>query len=178
MKPTKFEDYETLVKFDTWSDFKVHVVFSHDLAKARVKRYGTAGVAAEDGTAALFTRGNGGYGHLFLKPDACARIIAHECWHAVWWMFKWAGVEDWDNETCAYHLGYLVGRVSDFQAKVLSQIKHQEKVRHEHKNPSGIVAGMQDVSSHRRRTSTAPGETGAPVTSAQADGCGDVGPSS
>lgn len=127
MKPTKHGDFEEVVKFDVWSNFKVHIIFTDDLVESRIARYETAGVAGEFGTEALFTRGAGGYGHLFFKHDACARVIAHECWHAIWWMMTWAGVKDWDNETLAYHLGYLVGRASEFQAKVLSQIQRSKR---------------------------------------------------
>src|SRR5208337_1705817 len=127
VKRTKHGDFEETVKFLCWSDFKVHIIFSNDLAESRIARYDTAGVAADSSTEALFTRGAGGYGHLFFKHDACARVIAHECWHAIWWMMMWAGVKDWDNETMAYHLGYLVGRASEFQAKVLSQIQRSKR---------------------------------------------------
>lgn len=127
MKRTKADDFETVVKFDVWSAFKAHIVFTDDLAASRITRYETAGVAGDSSTEALFTRGAGGYGHLFFRPDACARVIAHECWHAIWWMMTWAGVEDWDNETLAYHLGYLVGKVSEFQAKVRCQIQRSKR---------------------------------------------------
>jgi hypothetical protein len=116
---TRLTDHQIVVTFNVWSDFKVYVVFTKDLAASRIKRYETAGVAADSSTAALFTKGAGGYGHLFFKPDACAEIIAHECCHAVWYLFEWAGVAKWDNETLAYHIGHLVGRVSEFQAEVL-----------------------------------------------------------
>ena len=119
MKKTKHNDYETCVKFDVWSEFKTYIIFTGDLAASRRRRYETAGAAGEEGTSALFTRGAGAYGHLFFRYDASAEVIAHECWHAIHAMFAWAGVKDWDNETVAYHLGYLVGRVSAFQAKVL-----------------------------------------------------------
>src|SRR5208282_5398543 len=118
----KYKDFEKIIKFDIWSDFKVHVVFTTDLAQSRIERYDSAGAAADSSTAALFTRGAGGYGHIFFKPAACAQVIAHECCHAIWYMFEWAGVEKWDNETLAYHLGYLVGRVTDFQTKVLASV--------------------------------------------------------
>ena len=118
-KNKAFKDYQAVAKFDVWSDFKIYIVFTEDLAKSRIRRYETAGLAADSSTAALFTRGAGGYGLLFFKPDASAEVIAHECCHAVWYMFDWAGVKKWDNETLAYHLGYLVGLVSLFQAKVL-----------------------------------------------------------
>ena len=124
----KFVDYQTRIKFDVWSDFKVYVVFTEDLAKSRIKRYETAGVASDSDTGALYTRGAGGYGHLFFKTDASAEVIAHECFHALWHMFNWAGVQEWDNETAAYHIGYLVGKVSLFQAKVLG-IKSSNKKR-------------------------------------------------
>jgi len=128
MKKTRWGDYETTVKFAVWSNFTVHVVFTDNIARSRTGRYETAGAAADPDTAALFTRGAGGYGHLFFQSDACARIIAHECWHALWWMFQWAGATTWDNETTAYHIGYLVGKVSEFQAKVLG-VKSSSKKR-------------------------------------------------
>jgi hypothetical protein len=133
---TKHGDFEKRVTFKVWSDYKVYIVFTDDLAASRISRYETAGVAGESGTAALFTRGAGGYGHLFFLKDACARIITHECVHAIWALFDWSGVKQWDNETLAYHLGYLVGEVSEFQAKVLRESnpnaargKHEERRR-------------------------------------------------
>jgi hypothetical protein len=114
-----FKDHQASFTFAVWSSFKVYFVFTDDLVASRRKRYGTAGAAADGTIDALFTRGAGGYGHLFFKKDASAAIITHECCHAIWYLFEWAGVQKWDNETLAYHLGHLVGRVSDFQAKVL-----------------------------------------------------------
>jgi hypothetical protein len=115
----KFKDHQTVVVFPAWSEFKIYAIFTDDLAASRIRRYETAGAAGDSSVSALFTRGAGNYGHLFFKPDASAEIITHECWHAIWWMFTWAGVTNWDNETTAYHLGYLVGKVSEFQAKIL-----------------------------------------------------------
>jgi hypothetical protein len=116
---THHGDYQEVLRFPVWSGYRVYVVFTEDIAKSRMARYGTVGNAP--GADALFTRGAGGYGHLFYKPAAAAGVIAHEAWHALWAMFKWAGVKKWDNETVAYHLGYLVGTVSRFQAKVLKR---------------------------------------------------------
>jgi len=141
----KHEDFEKVVKFNVWSDYRVYIVFTDDLAKSRIARYETAGVASESGTAALFTRGAGGYGHLFFKMDAAAGIIAHECVHAIWAMFDWAGVKQWDNETLAYHLGYLVGEASEFQAKVLSKI--QRSKRNHDENPQRADGRVPHVQS-------------------------------
>lgn len=46
---------------------------------------------------------------VFFTPDSTIGTIAHECFHAVWRMFKWMGAKP-NNEIMAYHLGYLVDR--------------------------------------------------------------------
>jgi hypothetical protein len=177
MKKTKFGDYEQKVLFEVWSNYAVHIVFTDDLAKSRIARYGSAGAAGDIGTGALFTRGNGGYGHLFFQIDACARVLTHEAWHAVWAMFEWAGVKDWDNETVAYHLGYLVGKISDFQAKVLG-VKSSSRKQDEHgnKDTQGSLANVQGVPAHTGGVGTEEArKAGAQLPSPQADGCGDTG---
>jgi hypothetical protein len=55
-----------------------------------------------------------GYLVLGLTPDA--GTIAHEASHAIQELFRWAGARR-DEETFAYHLDYLVGRVHKFLAK-------------------------------------------------------------
>lgn len=119
MKPTKYGDYEKVVVFHAWAGYQVHVVFSGDLARSRRGRYGSTGIAEEPKTAAFHTSTEDGHSHIFFKPDASAGVIAHESWHAIYRMFDWAGVIRFDNEATAYHLGHLVGAVSDFQRKVL-----------------------------------------------------------
>lgn len=120
MKTTRFGDYEDVVTFEVWSNYRVHIVFTENIPESRKARYGTYGNSEDAG--ALHTRGEGGHGHLFYRPTASAEQIAHEAVHAVWTLFAWAGVEKWDNETFAYHVGHLVGRISLFQRKVLDRL--------------------------------------------------------
>ncbi len=125
---TRHGDYEKSVHFTVWSDFEVHVVFSNDLNASKRARYHCDGPG---NASAFFTRGEGGHGHIFYKMDVAAETIAHEAWHAIHYMFEWAGVTEFDNETCAYHLGYLVGMISAFQAKVLGVKSSNTKRHHE-----------------------------------------------
>jgi len=127
MKKTKHGDYERTVCFPIWSDYEVKIVFCEDLGKARKARYGTSG--ASDNATALHTQSVNGTSHLFFIIGNCPTgVVAHECWHAIKAMLiEWAGVSDLDNETVAYHLGYLVQKVADFRndlidAKIMPQI--------------------------------------------------------
>ena len=119
MKKTRHGDFEKVIRFSVWSNYDVHVIFTEDIVKSRMGRYGTAGAAGSGQTGALHSSTVDGHSHLFYKPTASAEIITHEAFHAIWAMFNWTGVKDWDNETTAYHLGYLVGRITTFQSKVL-----------------------------------------------------------
>ena len=51
---------------------------------------------------------------IIIQPDANAGTIAHECWHCVRQMLLHMGAT-LDNEVVAYHLGYVVNRVTDFK---------------------------------------------------------------
>jgi len=48
--------------------------------------------------------------------------LAHECFHVLWRMFISHGVE-LDNETTAYHLGFLVDKIVDFKKKFDNKMK-------------------------------------------------------
>lgn len=52
-------------------------------------------------------------GHLLFEMEADESTIAHEASHAVRAMFKSVGARS-DDETFAYHLGHLVGRLHRF----------------------------------------------------------------
>ena len=59
---------------------------------------------------------------LFFPFTANASTIGHECWHAVRRMLLFAGT-DLENETVAYHLGWLIGEVTKFQKIAKSKRK-------------------------------------------------------
>jgi hypothetical protein len=53
---------------------------------------------------------------IVIQPDATAGTIAHEAWHSVYRMLTHMGAA-LDNETVAYHLGYLVEAITQFKRK-------------------------------------------------------------
>jgi len=129
-KLTKYGDLELTVKFPVFSNYKMFVVFSADLCASRLNRYGDAGAGGELETAAFVSICSEGC-HIFLKPSAGGGLIAHESFHAIRAMFLWAGVEDFDNEIVAYHLGYLVDKIVKFQLtnRFVSALKILNKKR-------------------------------------------------
>ena len=116
MKMTRHGDYELLVRFPVWSEFQVHVVFTDDIGRSKNGRYGTNDIDV-DHTNALHVFDLSGHSHLFYLIGNCpSGVVVHECWHAIRAMLeKWAGVDVMENETVAYHLGYLAQRVFDFR---------------------------------------------------------------
>ena len=115
MKKTKHGDYEKMVTFPVFSKYRVHLIFAKDIHKSLDVRYGDT---SRHGDADAFCRhSKDGHTHIFMPFGVTDNTIAHECWHAVFEMFDYvaAGL---DNESVAYHLGYLVEQVYDFKRKV------------------------------------------------------------
>jgi len=119
VKRSRYGDYDLKVVFPIFAHYTIHVVFTENLVKSRMDRYGDAGAAGSGQTQAMSSTATGGIGHLFFPPLARAGVIAHEAWHGIYRLFEWAGVE-LENETIAYHLGYLVNQITQFQKKILS----------------------------------------------------------
>jgi hypothetical protein len=112
MKKTKHNDYEKDIIFPVFVGYRVHIVFTDDIRKSRIARYGNDGLSED--AAALHCTAQKGNAHLiFDTVKATPSILVHECWHAVHGLLEWAGA-DFDNEVVAYHLGYLFQFVFDF----------------------------------------------------------------
>jgi hypothetical protein len=107
-----FED-KTVVKYAAW-DCEIDVVLTSNV-DASVKRRDPN---HEPGTAyAICMHSAGNPKCLIVLPyGPSPRTIAHECWHAIRWMLDFCGAT-YENETVAYHLGHLVGEVSEFARK-------------------------------------------------------------
>jgi hypothetical protein len=132
-KRSRYGDYELRIKFPVFSNYTMFVVFSNDLCASRMARYGSAGAGGESDTGAFVSLCSEGC-HIFLKPYASAGIVTHEAWHAVRALLVWAEARDFDNEVVAYHLGYLVNQITDFQNRVKARKSRSKKVKHGNKN--------------------------------------------
>jgi hypothetical protein len=119
LKKTKHGDYEKKVTFPVFSGYAVRIVFTDDLPKSRISRYGNAGAAGEGDTNAMVSTNSEGC-HIFFKPMARTGVIAHEAYHAVRRMLDWIGARECDEEVVAYHLTHLVDVIAVFQQRVLA----------------------------------------------------------
>ena len=100
----------TKVLFPVFKDYEVRVIFSRDLVKTgrRLKE------DLADCEAAFVTHDDApGYGWLVFPCIPPPGLISHEASHAIEALFAFAGAAR-DEESFAYHLEYLVGRIHKF----------------------------------------------------------------
>jgi hypothetical protein len=102
----------TRVVFPVFNGYEVRVICARDVA-ATGKRL-REGDALADAEAGFVTRPERpGVGWLVFGLRPSPGTVAHECSHAVKALFDYVGAGP-DEEATAYHLDYLVGRVSKF----------------------------------------------------------------
>lgn len=65
---------------------------------------------------------NDSEGFVFITASSPAGTIAHESSHAIYRMFTFYGV-GFDDEAFAYHLGFVVDKVTAFMIKNKKQVK-------------------------------------------------------
>lgn len=118
------KEKEFCVKFPIFN-YLVFVIYSNDVKKSRISRNERLGV--DDPPLNEHVRALHSYDHLhpngfiFVNYNVSPGVLAHECFHALWRMFEWIGAKH-DNETFAYHLGYLIDYVT-----IKSKIKSCKK---------------------------------------------------
>jgi len=106
------------VFFSVWG-YSVFVIFAKDFSEAAKElRLKHTIKDFEDTEAATFHTTNLSESFLFFRPKRHVKVstIAHECWHVVHRMLDYSGAV-LDNETVAYHLGFLVGAVCKLAGK-------------------------------------------------------------
>lgn len=117
MKKTKYGDWEKIITFPIYSEFQVHMIFTEDVDDSYLNRYGVP----RNGTVgcdALVKTAVGGHCHMFFTHGVSVGTMAHEAWHVVYSMFNYVGADIDDNENAAYHLGYIVDAVYEFERLV------------------------------------------------------------
>jgi hypothetical protein len=119
LKKTKYGDYEYKVMFDVFG-FLVYVVFSEDMPKSINSRYPEIGTTDKDFGAMCCRKRGVPELHMFFELGNCSvGTLAHESWHAVRYMLlDWSKCE-LDNETMAYHLGWLVDQAGSFRMALI-----------------------------------------------------------
>lgn len=98
----------SLVRFPVFNDYRVHVILARDVQATARKLH------ADDGPCVAFFLPGEKQGWLVLGPKARdADTVSHEASHAVRELLRFHGAKN-DEETFAYHLGFLVGRIHKF----------------------------------------------------------------
>jgi len=108
--PSPKRNRQTRVRFTAFNSYEVRVILARDV-RATSRRL----QAGSDYCKACFIAGADELrrGWLVLGSDPDEGTIAHEASHAIQELFRWAGARR-DEETFAYHLDFLVGRIHRF----------------------------------------------------------------
>lgn len=155
MRLSRFLDYEKMVVFGVWGNYTVHVILTDNIEQSFKKRF--PGMHhGFDFTQAFHVihKPSNGHSYLFFKRgDMPVGTIAHECWHAVHALLKHVDVDEFDNETVAYHLGYLVQQVVEFDGAIKSKSEVIEDVDFARRK-NGRLQGVQSGRKEKKRTSS------------------------
>lgn len=66
-------------------------------------------------------------GFIFFTEESTIGTISHEIFHALWQMFKYYGCK-LENETFAYHLGYMLDDILKFKSIIDRANKFKNKI--------------------------------------------------
>jgi len=117
-KKKKFWEKEKIINFNPLDQI-IKVVYTNNINKSRIKRNKKLGKLTNklsplvDGLCC--TRKHRIY--LFITPKSTYGVIAHEAYHGITALFKYIGVDEYDEEIVAYHLGYLIDKIVKFKKK-------------------------------------------------------------
>lgn len=119
-KVLKKLDIESYWSFNVgWaSDFEVNVCITPDILASRNHRNPILGPLERitDPAALFCAQGNAGY--LFLPVVFDPDTVAHEVYHLIDYFMDRLGVRDRDGEVMAYHMGWIVGKISEIYLRV------------------------------------------------------------
>jgi len=102
----------TRISFPIFNDYEVRVVCSHNLA-ATGRRLGEKDSLVNAEAGFIVRPEQPGVGWLVFGRNPMPDTVAHEAFHAVKALFKYAGAAP-EEESFAYHLDFLVGRIHRF----------------------------------------------------------------
>lgn len=103
------------IKFPAFGGYVIRVVFTDNAAAEFVRLK-----EPKPGDAEAWTITDPeGYAHILLKHDVDAETIAHESFHAVFSLMRFAGAA-MEEEVVAYHLGHVVGLITKWAKRPTS----------------------------------------------------------
>ena len=108
------------MRFPVFSNFKVSVFIAEntDATACYIADRDFTAEPTRDGTEALTVSSpRNGWANIYIPFDAHMGTIAHESYHAVEAMMKFIGANK-ESEVVAYHLGFLVDKIVEFNLKV------------------------------------------------------------
>lgn len=98
-----------VLRFPVFSNYKVVVVFTADLAREALK-WSPPDKQPNEMAAAVTITNSDGLSTVILPHRPDAETVAHEAYHVVAAMLAWIGASQ-EEEVIAYHLGYLVKHI-------------------------------------------------------------------
>jgi hypothetical protein len=107
------------LRFPVFSNYPVRVVFCDDIIK-EAKRLKLALPSGEAQDEEAYTAIAQGGCMCVFGNDPDAQTIAHEAYHAIVALLKFSGANS-EEELVAYHLGYLVSRITKWKEKHIAQ---------------------------------------------------------
>ncbi|HXQ37228.1 MAG TPA: hypothetical protein VN843_24675 [Anaerolineales bacterium] len=101
------------VNFPVLGHYRIHVIVASDVKKymAQSKLFNHVSMDGENSDTTAITLHRMGESTIILPLSATAGTVAHEAYHAVRKRLVKQDIE-LDNEIVAYHLGYLVNKIS------------------------------------------------------------------
>lgn len=102
-----------IIEFPVFCNYVVHVEIASDLHTAMQKYPATRNVPLHETEALCAHKEDDSMSFIFLRPNANAGTIAHEAYHVARRILKYMGCEV-DNESVAYHLGFIVNKITKF----------------------------------------------------------------
>lgn len=129
-KKRKPKYQELVMFFPVFSNFKVRVIIAPDTVAAAYyiadRDYIADPQITDYAEAFTCSNSNNGWSIIYLTPDAMLGTIAHETYHAVTAMMKMIGAAE-EHEVVAYHLGYIVNKIVEFNLKVAPRLTKGKK---------------------------------------------------
>lgn len=106
------------IKIDPFNR-NIEFVYTNNISKSRNDRSEKLGILSKqlDSNIDGICCENGYNITLFVSNKASIGVIAHEAYHAVLAIFRYIGVDQYDEEITAYHLGYIVDEMYKIMKK-------------------------------------------------------------